>query len=340
MRKIVSTLAAGVMLTSASVAFAQTGPAYAPDPFQVHLETGVAIPLGNSLDHVYSPGPSLEVKALWSVHPNVSIGPGVNGFFLPRTVAMHDTDGTSVWQVGPVVRFQGDRQAKGWILSHVNPWVDMSVMLGANNDLPRPAVNLGVGAEGPLDDHKIFWLGPMVRYSHLFMVNSPFPDLNVLQAGFSFSFDMPVHVPTETVVVPVVHVKHEVKVVYKEVPVVKEVVPLSFSEKVYFAVNSTVLHWESKDKLDAVVQKLNSDKSVKIKVQGNSSADGPLTFNVKLSQKRMQAVMDYLTKHGVDSKRLIAENDGVTHPVASNKTKEGRERNRRVEFTVTFTSVK
>lgn len=334
MRKIVSILAASLALTSASLA-------YAEDPFQVHIETGAAIPLGNNLANVFSPGPTLEVKALWSVHPNVSIGPAVNGFFLPRTIAYHDTDGTSVWQVGPVVRFQADHQSTKW--PHIYPWLDMSPMLGTNQDLLRPMVNVGVGVDAPLDRFKIFWIGPLVRYSHMFMADNTHSDLNILQAGLSLSFDVPVRVPTETIRVPVVTVKHDVKVVIKEVPVVKQVVapePFSFSEKVYFAVNSETLHWESKDKLDEVVRKLNLDKNTKIKVQGNSSSDGPLAFNMKLSQKRLQAVLDYLVKHGVDSKRLVAENEGISRPVASNKTKEGRERNRRVEFMVTFTSSK
>lgn len=56
---------------------------------------------------------------------------------------------------------------------------------------------------------------------------------------------------------------------------------------------------------------------------------------MKLSKDRALSVKDWLVSKGIEAKRLTAEGYGDTRPVASNKTKEGRAQNRRVEFVVT-----
>jgi outer membrane protein OmpA-like peptidoglycan-associated protein len=256
---------------------------------------------------------------------------------LPRTTEEGHSDPGILWQAGPSVRFQADRKSTDWVFSHINPWLDISPTIAATGNLVRPAVNVGIGAEGPLDKYRIFWFGPFARFTHVFAAESEHHDANVLQVGFSFSFDSPIKLPTVVVreQAPVAKpvVIHDVKVV-KEV--VHEAAPLDFSEKVYFDANSSVLRWESKDKLDAVAAKLNREPGLKIKVSGNASSEGLLTVNNKLSQTRTKSVLDYLVKHGVDPKRLVAESDGIARPAASNKNKEGRERNRRVEFNVLF----
>lgn len=332
MRKIASIAAA-----LAGVAFA--GQAYAQDPFQVHVEAGAAVPLDRSLASVYSPGPSVQLSALWSVHPNISVGPGLNGFSLLKTVTDGKSESSaSLWQLGPVVRFQADRKSKNWVFSHVNPWLDVSPMIAATGELIRPTLNIGVGAEGPLDMHRIFWLGPFVRYSHVFAADNTHNDANLLQGGFSFSFDLPIRLPTVVVDRPVIQVKKVVvhDVVVKEVVRQVAVAPITYSEKVFFDANSATLRWESRDKLDLVARKLNADPGTKIQVSGNASSDGPLALNNRLSLARTKAVVDYLVKHGIDPKRLVAHSEGVSHPAASNKSKEGRERNRRVEFNMFF----
>jgi outer membrane protein OmpA-like peptidoglycan-associated protein len=84
--------------------------------------------------------------------------------------------------------------------------------------------------------------------------------------------------------------------------------------------------------LNQVVQVLNDYPKMKIRVEGHTDSVGGETKNLKLSQKRADAVKDYLVGKGIDAARLEAVGFGLTKPIASNKTKKGRAQNRRTEF--------
>jgi len=72
----------------------------------------------------------------------------------------------------------------------------------------------------------------------------------------------------------------------------------------------------------------------KIQIEGHASAEGDAKHNLKLSDDRAKSVRKYLVEHGVNEDRLIAKGFGITKPLASNDTEEGREKNRRVEFNI------
>jgi len=73
-----------------------------------------------------------------------------------------------------------------------------------------------------------------------------------------------------------------------------------------------------------------------VQVDGHTDNVGNPEANKKLSQDRADAVVHYLVdKKAVDAKRLSAKGFGDSQPIASNKTKEGQAKNRRVDFTVT-----
>ena len=76
-----------------------------------------------------------------------------------------------------------------------------------------------------------------------------------------------------------------------------------------------------------------------IEVQGHTDNVGKPEVNMNLSEKRAQAVREYLVKAGVDGKRMTAHGYGDTMPIDDNKTKAGRAKNRRVEFKITFEEV-
>ncbi len=72
----------------------------------------------------------------------------------------------------------------------------------------------------------------------------------------------------------------------------------------------------------------------KLLIDGHTDNVGKAPYNMKLSQNRADAVKKYLVEKGIDPSRITAKGYGMTKPVASNKTPEGRQKNRRVEFTI------
>ncbi|MES0491516.1 MAG: PQQ-binding-like beta-propeller repeat protein [Leptospirales bacterium] len=84
--------------------------------------------------------------------------------------------------------------------------------------------------------------------------------------------------------------------------------------------------------LDKIVKLMNDNPGLKLEVQGHTDSTGKRDFNMTLSHKRANAVIEYLIKNGVSPERLKAIGKGPDHPIDSNKTKSGRANNRRTEF--------
>ena len=88
--------------------------------------------------------------------------------------------------------------------------------------------------------------------------------------------------------------------------------------------------------LDQVVKVMIENPTYKLEINGHTDNKGIAEKNLVLSQKRSEAVKNYLVKKGVDAEKLTAKGYGQTIPVADNATNEGRTKNRRVEFKVNF----
>lgn len=85
----------------------------------------------------------------------------------------------------------------------------------------------------------------------------------------------------------------------------------------------------------AAFMKKNPD--LKIALEGHTDNVGGAAYNEKLSQRRVDAVKKYLVeKFGIEAFRLSTKGYGLTKPIASNATKEGRQKNRRVEAVTTY----
>jgi OmpA-OmpF porin, OOP family len=91
---------------------------------------------------------------------------------------------------------------------------------------------------------------------------------------------------------------------------------------------------KSEPTLDRLAEIANECPSFKIKVEGHTDSEGIPERNNPLSERRAQAVVDYLTNAGVDGSRLSAVGYGAEEPIADNDTAEGRAKNRRIEFDV------
>jgi OOP family OmpA-OmpF porin len=87
--------------------------------------------------------------------------------------------------------------------------------------------------------------------------------------------------------------------------------------------------------LDQAVDALNRYPDIKVELDGYTDSIGTDAYNQKLSERRAQIVDEYLTSHGVDASRITSvQGLGETNPIDTNKTKEGRARNRRTELKV------
>lgn len=84
--------------------------------------------------------------------------------------------------------------------------------------------------------------------------------------------------------------------------------------------------------LDRIADILNTYPEIRAEVQGHTDSRGTDAYNRLLSQKRAEAVIDYLAEKGVDTSRLKAVGYGESKPIASNRNDEGRELNRRVQI--------
>ena len=106
-------------------------------------------------------------------------------------------------------------------------------------------------------------------------------------------------------------------------------------DKIYFDTGKATIKPESYGLLDEVAQALKNHEEVKkLSIDGHTDSTGNAKANQKLSVARANAIRDYLTKKGVEPSRLETRGFGQTKPIASNKTKQGREQNRRVEFNI------
>jgi outer membrane protein OmpA-like peptidoglycan-associated protein len=104
---------------------------------------------------------------------------------------------------------------------------------------------------------------------------------------------------------------------------------------VYFDTSKDVIQKRSYKLLDNVAQVINAHPQAgKFRVEGHTDDRGENLANLDLSQRRAQAVVTYLVGKGVPAERLQAVGFGETKPIADNKTKAGRAKNRRVEFKI------
>ncbi len=107
------------------------------------------------------------------------------------------------------------------------------------------------------------------------------------------------------------------------------------TKKVHFEFDKAVIRPISFSILDAVVDILKSNSDIhKVQIEGHCDSKGSEAYNNRLSQRRANAVKEYLTSHGVSANRLKTVGYGKSKPIATNDTPEGRARNRRVEFTI------
>lgn len=109
----------------------------------------------------------------------------------------------------------------------------------------------------------------------------------------------------------------------------------SILRNIYFDYDRASLQTPSYNELNKLESMLRQNSQVKVEISGHTDNYGHWLYNRNLSQKRAEAVKDYLTKKGIDFRRIKAVGYGESKPLATNDDEDqGRELNRRVEFKV------
>ena len=103
---------------------------------------------------------------------------------------------------------------------------------------------------------------------------------------------------------------------------------------VNFETGSSRLTANAKVILNRVADALAAAPHLRVEIGGHTDAQGSDAFNLKLSDRRAQAVKDLLVSRGIDASRMTSKGYGETQPLDSNETADGRDLNRRVEMKV------
>ena len=111
--------------------------------------------------------------------------------------------------------------------------------------------------------------------------------------------------------------------------------PLFVEDLVLFETGGSAIAPDFEGLLNLGVVLLAQNPEVEITISGHTDGEGSAESNQQLSEQRVQAIIDYIETAGGDISRLIADPRGESDPIADNDTAEGRQLNRRVEFTIT-----
>lgn len=338
-----------------------------PGEFALKVEPGLAIPLSPPQSRLFDIGGGQTLKALWTLSPFFDIGPSATFVTMSAAGDAPAENGTA-WAFGASARLKRPHHASAQELYAISPWLDIDALYVRTGDLNRPGVAAAVGFAVPIGVSRTFWLGPFVRYLHIFQgTPDGFDnrDAKILSVGLSlevgagvereperaaFAADAPL---VQNDVVPCPDrdgdgvpdsVDRCPEVVgttdnwgcraYDKIIVKKD--KLELKERLYFAWDQATLQEVSFPVLDEVVLALKENKNFRVQVQGHSSSEGGPERNQTLSEQRAKAVLDYLVAHGVEQDRLVSQGFSSSVPTDTNSTPAGRDNNRRVEFVVNF----
>jgi len=106
-------------------------------------------------------------------------------------------------------------------------------------------------------------------------------------------------------------------------------------DKILFQPGKAILKPVSYNILNSVAQVMRDYSTISVSIEGHTDSDGSRSMNSRLSKKRAEAVRRYLIKKaGIEASRLKTVGHGESKPIASNRTRSGKSKNRRVEFKI------
>ena len=101
---------------------------------------------------------------------------------------------------------------------------------------------------------------------------------------------------------------------------------------IVFKTGSAEILPSSEEILNQAYNTLADNPDIKVEIQGYTDNVGNRNYNLKLSQKRAEAVKQWLVDKGIAADRMTAKGYGPENPVGDNSTEAGRQQNRRIEF--------
>ncbi len=107
---------------------------------------------------------------------------------------------------------------------------------------------------------------------------------------------------------------------------------VKITQQIHFAFGKAVIRAQSYPVLNAVVEVLKKNPSIKLQIQGHTDSVGSNEANLELSEERAASVRRYLVARGIDISRLESKGFGEEKPLVANNSKENRALNRRVQF--------
>lgn len=116
-------------------------------------------------------------------------------------------------------------------------------------------------------------------------------------------------------------------------PAIRELERLNFKfQPIYFDYDKAIIRSNDIPFLKSIVKVVEGHSDLRIKVIGNTDADGTDQYNYDLSKRRAEAIIAFFVEQGLKRDRIEIQFNGEKKPVDSNKTAEGKQKNRRVEF--------
>ncbi|CAN5403339.1 hypothetical protein BH10BAC4_BH10BAC4_00740 [soil metagenome] len=103
---------------------------------------------------------------------------------------------------------------------------------------------------------------------------------------------------------------------------------------IFFDFNKAILKAESFPELNRIVTLMKEKGTMTVEISGHTDATGPEGYNLVLSEQRAKSVTKYLNEKGIEESRITTVFFGEAKPIETNETKEGRKKNRRVEFKI------
>ena len=111
-----------------------------------------------------------------------------------------------------------------------------------------------------------------------------------------------------------------------------EITTITSNQKITFEPSSARISVASRGVIDSIAEVLTTCGDIPLEIQGHTDSQGSKNMNQELSQKRANSVLKELRRRELSTSKFKAVGYGESRPIASNKTKTGREKNRRIEF--------